>query len=52
MLSGVNVCLRRIESATIYEAIKTHKVTHLCGAPIIMGLIINAPDEMVSLSFF
>jgi fatty-acyl-CoA synthase len=43
-LAGVNVCLRRIDAAHIFAAIERDKVTHLCGAPIVMGMLINAPD--------
>ena len=42
--AGTQVCLRRVASETIYAALAEEGVTHLCGAPIIMGLIINAPD--------
>jgi len=41
-LAGTNICLRRVNAETIFEAIATHKVTHFCGAPIILNLIINA----------
>ena len=40
--AGTQVCLRRIEPATIYAALAKHKVTHLCGAPVIIGMLINA----------
>ena len=40
--AGTQVCLRRVEPATIYAALAEHKVTHLCGAPVIMGMLINA----------
>jgi fatty-acyl-CoA synthase len=43
LLGGTNVCLRRVEAAAILDAIERHGVTHLCGAPIVMGLILNAP---------
>jgi fatty-acyl-CoA synthase len=39
---GTQVCLRRVEPAAIYAAIAEHKVTHLCGAPVVMGMLINA----------
>ncbi len=42
-LAGVNVCLRRVEAGPILAAFDEHGVTHLCGAPIIMSLILNAP---------
>jgi fatty-acyl-CoA synthase len=45
-LAGTHVCLRRIEAGSILSAIAEHGVTHLCGAPIIMGLILNAPADL------
>lgn len=44
--AGVNVCLRRVEAQAIFDAIRTHGVTHYCGAPIVHGLLVNAPDAM------
>jgi fatty-acyl-CoA synthase len=41
--AGTHVCLRRVEAGAILRAIETEGVTHLCGAPIVMGLIMNAP---------
>jgi fatty-acyl-CoA synthase len=43
--AGTHVCLRRIEAGAIYRAIAEHRVSHLCGAPIVMNLIANAPEE-------
>jgi fatty-acyl-CoA synthase len=43
--AGVNVCLRRVEAKAVLDAIRTYKVTHYCGAPIVHGMLINAPDE-------
>ena len=45
-LAGTNVCLRRVEAQAIFDAIKRHKVTHYCGAPIVHSTLINAPDAM------
>jgi fatty-acyl-CoA synthase len=45
-MAGTNVCLRRVEAAAIFEAIRAHRVTHYCGAPIVHSLLINAPAEM------
>ena len=42
--AGTQVCLRRVEPAAIY-AIAEHQVTHLCGAPVVMGMLINATPE-------
>ncbi|HYL49239.1 MAG TPA: acyl-CoA synthetase [Stellaceae bacterium] len=45
-LSGTHVCLRRVEAGAIYTAIAEHGVTHLCGAPIVMNLLLNAPSQL------
>jgi fatty-acyl-CoA synthase len=45
ILAGTHVCLRQVRAAAMYDAIATHKVTHLCGAPIVMATLINAPDS-------
>jgi fatty-acyl-CoA synthase len=42
---GTQVCLRRVEAAAIYAAIAEHQVTHLCGAPVVMGMLVNARAE-------
>jgi fatty-acyl-CoA synthase len=42
---GTHVCLRQVRAKQMYELIATHKVTHLCGAPIVMATLLNAPDE-------
>ena len=44
--AGVNVCLRKVEAKAIFDAIRAHKVTHYCGAPIVHLTLINAPAEM------
>jgi fatty-acyl-CoA synthase len=44
--AGTNVCLRKVDATTIFSLIKTHKVTHYCGAPIVHSTLINAPEEM------
>ncbi|MFO1305129.1 MAG: acyl-CoA synthetase [Burkholderiales bacterium] len=44
--AGTNVCLRKVEAQAIFDAIREHKVTHYCGAPIVHSMLINAPDSM------
>ncbi len=44
--AGVNVCLRRVEAQAIFDAMRQHGVTHYCGAPIVHGLLVNAPAAM------
>ena len=41
-LAGTNICLRRVEAGAIYEAIERDGVTHLCGAPVVMNMLLNA----------
>ena len=45
VVAGTHVCLRAVRAAPIFDAIASHKVTHLCGAPIVMSTLLNAPDE-------
>jgi fatty-acyl-CoA synthase len=42
--AGTHVCLRWVRAKAMYDAIADHGVTHLCGAPIVMSTLINAPD--------
>ncbi|MDD5325935.1 MAG: acyl-CoA synthetase [Polaromonas sp.] len=44
--AGVNVCLRRVDPQNIFDAIRQHGVTHYCAAPIVHGLLVNAPASM------
>jgi fatty-acyl-CoA synthase len=41
--AGINVCLRKVDPAKIFELIPKHGVTHMCGAPIVYNTLINAP---------
>ncbi len=43
VLAGTHVCLRAVRARAMYEAIAEQKVTHLCGAPIVMATLLNAP---------
>lgn len=43
--AGVHVCLRKVEPETILQLIKAHRVTHLCGAPVVLNGLLNAPEE-------
>ncbi|MGB5949328.1 MAG: acyl-CoA synthetase [Parvibaculum sp.] len=45
VIAGTHVCLRRVAAGNIYEAIEAHGVTHMGGAPTVMGFLINATDE-------
>ncbi len=44
--AAVNVCLRRVDAQAIFDAMRAHGVTHYCGAPIVHGLLVNAPAAM------
>jgi fatty-acyl-CoA synthase len=44
--AGVNVCLRRVEAKAALDAIRDNHVTHMCGAPIVYSMLINAPSEL------
>jgi fatty-acyl-CoA synthase len=41
--AGVHVCLRQVRAKPMYDLIAEHRVTHLCGAPIVMSTLLNAP---------
>jgi fatty-acyl-CoA synthase len=41
---GTHVCLRQVRSGPIWTAMADEGVTHLCGAPIVMSLLVGAPD--------
>ncbi|NNM01481.1 MAG: acyl-CoA synthetase, partial [Gammaproteobacteria bacterium] len=43
---GTSVCLRAVIADDIYAAIRNERVTHLCGAPIVLSLIANAPESL------
>ncbi len=45
VVGGTHVCLRQVRAPAMYDAIARHKVTHLCGAPIVMATLLNAPPE-------
>jgi fatty-acyl-CoA synthase len=43
---GTHVCLRQVRAEPIWEALAQERVTHLCGAPIVMSLMISAPQSV------
>jgi fatty-acyl-CoA synthase len=43
--AGVHVCLRQVRAKALYDLIAEHKVTHLCGAPIVMSVLLNAAED-------
>ena len=45
VIAGTHVCLRAVRQKPIWDALADHRVTHLCGAPIVMATILNAANE-------
>ncbi|KQP50904.1 acyl-CoA synthetase [Methylobacterium sp. Leaf108] len=45
IVAGTHVCLRQVRAGAMYRLMAEHGVTHLCGAPIVMSLLVNAPAE-------
>ncbi len=45
LVAGTHVCLRWVRAKQIWDALADEGVTHLCGAPIVMSTVLNAPDE-------
>ena len=48
--AGVCVCLRAVRAEPIYQLIRDEKVTHFCGAPIVLNMLAHAPDELKDFS--
>lgn len=46
LVAGTSVCLRRVDPALIYPLIREHRVTHLCGAPIVYSMLVSAPAAL------
>ena len=44
-LCGTHVCLRKVDPEAIYTLMKTEGVTHFCGAPTVLNMLVNAPGE-------
>jgi fatty-acyl-CoA synthase len=44
--AGTHVCLRKVDPARIFADIVEHRVTHMCGAPIVLNMMIHAPDAV------
>ena len=42
--AGTHVCLRRPEPAEVFRLIAGERVTHMAGAPVVLGMLINAPE--------
>ena len=44
--AGTHVCLRRVDPAVIFPLIARHEVTHLCGAPVVLNMLVHAPEDV------
>jgi len=44
-IAGTSVCMRKFDGADIYSAIADHKVSHFCGAPIVLSMVLNTPEN-------
>jgi fatty-acyl-CoA synthase len=44
-MGGTHICLRRVDPALIFPLIVEHGVTHMCGAPTVLNMLVSAPDE-------
>ena len=45
--AGTNICLRSVSTKAIYDGIAEHRVDHFCGAPIVLGMVVNAPADEI-----
>jgi len=45
-VGGTHVCLREVDPAQIFPLIAEHTVTHMCGAPIVLNMMVHAPAEV------
>jgi len=43
--AGTHVCLRHMDPAMVFAVIKKHRVTHMCGAPVVLNMLVHAPAE-------
>ena len=50
-LSGTHVCLRDVRADDIWEAILEHRVSHMCGAPIVMSMVVSGKPEDAKLDY-
>ncbi|MGF0540317.1 acyl-CoA synthetase [Agrobacterium sp. ES01] len=45
-VAGTSVCMRGVHVERIYDLIKSEKVTHFCGAPVVLNMLAHAPDDL------
>jgi len=47
--AGTSICLRQVRDEAVYSAIAEHRVTHFCGAPVVLNTLLSASDDLKSL---
>ncbi len=47
IIAGTHICLRRVSAGDIFSACAAHNVTHMCGAPIVMNMMVNASQDEI-----
>jgi fatty-acyl-CoA synthase len=50
-ISGTHVCLREVRAADIWASILDHRVSHMCGAPIVMSLVVSGKPADAALDY-
>ena len=45
-VSGTHVCLRAVRGPLMWDLIREHRVTHMCGAPIVLQMLVNDPARI------
>jgi len=45
-VAGTHVCLRHLRPENVFQAIDSYGVTHFCGAPVVLNMLLNAPEEV------
>ncbi|MDB9890098.1 acyl-CoA synthetase [Alphaproteobacteria bacterium] len=50
-ISGTHVCLREVRAEDIWSAILEHRVSHMCGAPIVMSLVVAGKPVSAKLDY-
>ncbi|XP_021896454.1 probable acyl-activating enzyme 9 [Carica papaya] len=43
-IGGTNVCMRRVDAPAMYRLIERHRVTHMCGAPVVLNMLSNSQN--------
>ncbi|KAM6554627.1 hypothetical protein CsatB_015389 [Cannabis sativa] len=43
-VGATNICLRKFDGQMIFELIRRHGVTHMCGAPVVLNMLSNTPN--------